>query len=42
MDTIAARAEVSKHTVYDYFGDERRLLLATLSAASESLPATGR
>jgi TetR/AcrR family transcriptional repressor of mexJK operon len=42
MDTIAARAEVSKHTVYDYFGDKRRLLLAILSAASESLPATGR
>ncbi|MCX5087410.1 TetR/AcrR family transcriptional regulator [Streptomyces sp. NBC_00365] len=42
MDAIAARAEVSKHTVYDYFGDKRRLLLAIVSAASESLPATGR
>jgi TetR/AcrR family transcriptional repressor of mexJK operon len=42
MDTIAARVDVSKHTVYDYFGDKRRLLLAVLSAASESLPATGR
>lgn len=42
METIAARAEVSKDAVYDYFGDKRRLLLAILSAASESLPATGR
>ncbi|MFE5893333.1 helix-turn-helix domain-containing protein [Streptomyces sp. NPDC056462] len=30
---IAARAEVSKRTVYDYFVDKRRLFLAVLSAA---------
>ena len=42
MDAIAARAEVSKRTVYDYFGDKRRLFLAILSAASESMLATGR
>ncbi|MFI6341288.1 TetR/AcrR family transcriptional regulator [Streptomyces sp. NPDC050535] len=42
MDAIAARAEVSKRTMYDYFGDKRRLFLAILSAASESLLATMR
>ena len=42
MDAIAARAEVSKRTVYDYFGDKRSLFLAILSATSESLLATVR
>ncbi|WP_329258996.1 TetR/AcrR family transcriptional regulator [Streptomyces sp. NBC_01478] len=42
MDAVAARAEVSKRTVYDYFGDKRRLFLAILSAASESMLATSR
>ncbi|XRQ10627.1 TetR/AcrR family transcriptional regulator, partial [Actinomadura welshii] len=40
MDAIAARAGVSKRTVYDYFGDKRRLFLAILSDASESMSAT--
>ncbi|MEU7144170.1 helix-turn-helix domain-containing protein [Nocardia sp. NPDC046473] len=40
MDAIAARAAVSKRTVYDYFGDKRRLFLAILSDASESMSAT--
>ncbi|WP_405952880.1 TetR/AcrR family transcriptional regulator [Streptomyces prunicolor] len=42
MDAVAARAEVSKRTVYDYFGDKRRLFLAILSDASQSLVATAR
>ncbi|MFF8452388.1 TetR/AcrR family transcriptional regulator [Streptomyces leeuwenhoekii] len=42
MDAVAARAAVSKRTVYDYFGDKRRLFLAILSDVSESLLATGR
>jgi TetR/AcrR family transcriptional repressor of mexJK operon len=42
MDAIAARAGVSKVTVYDYFGDKRRLFLAILSAASESMDASAR
>ncbi|MFJ3821265.1 TetR/AcrR family transcriptional regulator [Streptomyces nodosus] len=42
MDAVAARAGVSKRTVYDYFGDKRRLFLAILSAASESMLATSR
>jgi TetR/AcrR family transcriptional repressor of mexJK operon len=37
MDAIAARAAVSKRTVYDYFGDKRRLFLAILSDVSQSL-----
>ncbi|MYV99009.1 TetR/AcrR family transcriptional regulator [Streptomyces sp. SID3343] len=42
MDAVAAGAEVSKRTVYDYFGDKRRLFLAILSDASQSLVATAR
>lgn len=42
MDAIAARAAVSKRTVYDYFGDKRRLFLAILSDASESMWAIAR
>ncbi len=37
MDAVAARAEVSKRTVYDYYGDKRRLLLGVIEAAGESL-----
>ena len=37
MDAIAARAAVSKRTVYDYFGDKRRLFLAILTDVSQSL-----
>lgn len=35
MDAIAARAEVSKRTVYDYYGDKRRLLLGVIEDAGE-------
>lgn len=42
MDAVAARAGVSKVTVYDYFGDKRRLFLAILSDAAESLTDSGR
>ena len=37
MDAIAARAAVSKRTVYDYFGDKRRLFLAILADVSQSM-----
>lgn len=36
MDAIAARAEVSKRTVYDYYGDKRRLLLGVIEDAGEA------
>ncbi|MFS8203802.1 TetR/AcrR family transcriptional regulator [Streptomyces sp. CWNU-52B] len=42
MDAVAALAEVSKRTVYDYFGDKRRLFLAILADVSQSMVATGR
>src|SRR3954447_25758214 len=42
MDAVAARAVVSKRTVYDYFGDKRSLFLAILSDVSESLLTTFR
>lgn len=42
MDAVAAEAGVSKATVYEYFGDKRRLFEAILSDASESLQATGQ
>ncbi|GLU48267.1 TetR/AcrR family transcriptional regulator [Nocardiopsis ansamitocini] len=42
MDAVAARAQVSKRTVYDYFGDKRKLFLAILAASSESLTVTTR
>jgi TetR/AcrR family transcriptional repressor of mexJK operon len=42
MDAVAARAEVSKRTVYDYFGDKRRLFLAILATASDTMLATSR
>jgi TetR/AcrR family transcriptional repressor of mexJK operon len=42
MDAVAAQAGVSKRTVYDYFGDKRRLFLAILDDASKSLNASAR
>jgi len=42
MDAIAARAEVSKRTVYDYYGDKRRLLLGVIEEAGEAALATLR
>lgn len=42
MDAVAAQAGVSKRTVYDYFGDKRRLFLAILADASQSLDASVR
>jgi len=42
MDAIAARAGVSKRTVYDYYGDKRRLLIEVIVAAGESLLETLR
>lgn len=35
MDAVAARAGVSKRTVYDYYGDKRRLLLGVIEDAGE-------
>ena len=35
MDAIAARAQVSKRTVYDYYGDKRQLLLRVIEDAGE-------
>lgn len=35
MDAIAARAGVSKRTVYDYYGDKRRLLLDVIEDAGQ-------
>ncbi|WP_433927469.1 TetR/AcrR family transcriptional regulator [Sorangium cellulosum] len=37
VDAIAARAGVSKRTVYDYFGDKEALLLAVVESTGESL-----
>ncbi|GAA4669627.1 TetR/AcrR family transcriptional regulator [Streptomyces chumphonensis] len=42
VDAIAARAEVSKRTVYDYFGDKQTLLRAVLDAVGQSLITTIR
>ncbi|MCX4661624.1 TetR/AcrR family transcriptional regulator [Streptomyces uncialis] len=42
VDAIAARAEVSKRTVYDYFGDKRTLLKAVVDAVGQSLITTIR
>lgn len=42
MDAVAAQAKVSKATVYEYFGDKRRLFLAILAAATDSLDALTR
>ncbi|MCU1481866.1 MAG: hypothetical protein JWQ19_2652 [Subtercola sp.] len=37
VDAIAARAGVSKRTVYDYYGEKRALLLAVVEQAMDSL-----
>ncbi|MEU9318250.1 TetR/AcrR family transcriptional regulator [Streptomyces sp. NPDC048295] len=42
VDAVAARAEVSKRTVYDYFGDKRTLLQAVVDAVGQSLITTVR
>ncbi|MEU3601404.1 TetR/AcrR family transcriptional regulator [Streptomyces sp. NPDC006798] len=42
VDAVAARAEVSKRTVYDYFGDKRNLLRAVVDTVGQSLIATIR
>ncbi|MFH9263191.1 TetR/AcrR family transcriptional regulator [Streptomyces sp. NPDC017546] len=42
VDAVAARAEVSKRTVYDYFGDKRNLLRAVVDAVGQSLVTTVR
>lgn len=42
VDAVAARAGVSKRTVYDYFGDKRSLLRAVFDAVGQSLLATIR
>ncbi|GAB3457735.1 hypothetical protein GCM10027570_40630 [Streptomonospora sediminis] len=40
VDTIAARAKVSKRTVYDYFGDKQTLFDSALARVGDSLVAT--
>ncbi|GAA2588761.1 helix-turn-helix domain-containing protein [Microbacterium binotii] len=42
MDAVAARAGVSKRTVYDYYGDKRRLLLGVVEQAGEAALVTLR
>ena len=42
MDAVAAHAEVSKRTVYDYYGDKARLLHDVVKGAAESLLTTVR
>ncbi|WP_432012171.1 TetR/AcrR family transcriptional regulator [Streptomyces cucumeris] len=42
VDAVAARAEVSKRTVYDYFGDKQTLLRAVVDAIGQSLITTIR
>ncbi|MEV7192719.1 TetR/AcrR family transcriptional regulator [Streptomyces sp. NPDC093510] len=42
VDAVAARAEVSKRTVYDYFGDKQTLLQAVLDTVGQSLITTIR
>ncbi|CAL9657086.1 MULTISPECIES: TetR/AcrR family transcriptional regulator [Streptomyces] len=42
VDAIAARAEVSKRTVYDYFGDKQTLLQAVVDAIGQSMITTIR
>jgi TetR/AcrR family transcriptional repressor of mexJK operon len=37
MDAVARHADVSKRTVYDYYGDKSRLLRGVVEAAAESL-----
>ncbi|MFE7139008.1 TetR/AcrR family transcriptional regulator [Streptomyces sp. NPDC057644] len=42
VDAIAARAEVSKRTVYDYFGDKHTLLRAVVDSVGHTLVTTVR
>ncbi|MEU6474396.1 TetR/AcrR family transcriptional regulator [Streptomyces massasporeus] len=42
VDAVAARAGVSKRTVYDYFGDKQTLLQAVVDGVGESLVGTIR
>lgn len=42
VDAIAARAEVSKRTVYDHFGDKRALFQGVLERCGEALLVTVR
>lgn len=42
VDAVAARAAVSKRTVYDYFGDKRALLHAVVDVSWRTLVATVR
>jgi TetR/AcrR family transcriptional repressor of mexJK operon len=42
MDAVAARAGVSKRTVYDYYGNKQRLLLGVIEGAGESALATAQ
>nr|WP_042179474.1 TetR/AcrR family transcriptional regulator [Kibdelosporangium sp. MJ126-NF4]CEL13842.1 Transcriptional regulator, TetR family [Kibdelosporangium sp. MJ126-NF4]CTQ88210.1 Transcriptional regulator, TetR family [Kibdelosporangium sp. MJ126-NF4] len=42
VDAVAARAGVSKRTVYDYFGDKQTLLQAAVDAVDQSLLSTIR
>ncbi|MDC0684433.1 TetR/AcrR family transcriptional regulator [Sorangium atrum] len=42
VDAIAARAGVSKRTVYDYFGDKQALLLAVVESTGDLLIAAIR
>jgi TetR/AcrR family transcriptional repressor of mexJK operon len=42
VDAVAARAGVSKRTVYDYFGDKQTLLHAVFDTVGQSLLATVR
>ena len=42
VDAIAARAGVSKRTVYDHFGDKETVFAAVLEAVGEKLMATVR
>jgi TetR/AcrR family transcriptional regulator, mexJK operon transcriptional repressor len=42
MDAVAARAGVSKRTVYDYFGTKDRLLISVIEEAAASLFASLR
>ncbi|MFB5760656.1 TetR/AcrR family transcriptional regulator [Paenibacillus medicaginis] len=37
VDTVAAQANVSKRTVYDYFGDKRALLLAVVEETAQAI-----
>lgn len=42
MDSVAKSAGVSKRTVYDYYGEKRRLLLGVIEDAGEAALATLR